>query len=66
MKLRTEGAVYLVGIAILGIFYYQLKALASRPVLLIGPLVYLIALRVLGRYLAKKWGSNVADGDGDA
>ena len=62
---RIEFIVYFVGVLLLGFVYYMIKSAVSGPVFVVGVLAYLVALRVLGRYLAKRSAAKVAHGDSD-
>ena len=62
---RVEFIVFLVGVSLLGITYYLLKQALPASMFLIGVLVYLVALRVLGKYLAKRLAVKEAHGGSD-
>jgi hypothetical protein len=51
---RVEFTVYLVGVIVFGLAYQFLKSLVSGPVFLLGALVYVLVLRLLGRYLSRR------------
>ena len=65
---RVEFIAYLVGVAALGLFYSQLKAAMSGPVLFGVAIGYLVAVRVVGyliaRQVAKANPSDQVGGDG--
>jgi hypothetical protein len=55
MKPSIAFLVYLVGLAPLGLFYAQLKAATGGEWLfLLGVVVYLLALRFIGAWLARR------------
>jgi hypothetical protein len=55
VKINPEYIVYLVGIAPLGFFSQQIEALAdSKFLLLLLVVVYLLALRLIGRLVVKR------------
>ena len=58
-----EPIVYLVGVAILGLAHSSLKAAVSGPVFFAVAIVYLLALRLCGRFLVKKVTAHVAEQD---
>ncbi len=60
---RIELLVYFIGIVLLGFGYYAVERTVAAPVFLPGLLGYLVALRVLGRHLAKREAARVASGD---
>ena len=62
---RIEFIVYFFGILLLGITYYVFKRAGPGPVFLVGVVGYLVALRVLGEYLAKRWAAKVVHGRSD-
>jgi hypothetical protein len=51
---RAEFIAYLVGVAVLGLFYAQLKAAMPGPVLLGVAMAYLVAVRIVGHLIAKR------------
>ena len=51
---RVEFIAYLVGVVVLGLFYAQLKAAMSGPVLLGVAISYLVAVRIVGFLIAKR------------
>ena len=58
----TTGAIYLIGVIILGLAYYPLKESLTGPVFLGVAVTYLLALR----FLAKRFGVNGPVGNPDA
>lgn len=58
-----EPIVYFVGVFVLGLAYSSLKAAMSGPVFFAAAIVYLLALRFCGRFLAKKVTPQVAERD---
>jgi hypothetical protein len=50
----AEFIAYLVGVVVLGLFYPQLKAAIPGPVLLGVAIAYLIMVRVVGHFIAKR------------
>ena len=62
---RIEFIVYFVGITLLGIAYYAIKHAVASPMFVIGVLAYLVALRALGRFLAKRLAAKEARGGSD-
>ena len=62
---QIELAVYVVGIALLGLAYFWVVHAIHAPLFLVGGLGYIVALRVLGEHLAKRFAGSVASGDSD-
>jgi len=58
---KIENRVYLIGVGVLGLFYYLLKSSIESDWVFVGIcLVYLLSLRGLG-YAISKLGSEQAD-----
>lgn len=58
-----EPIVYLVGVLVLGLAHSSLKAAMSGPVFFAVAIVYLLVLRLCGRFLAKKATAHLAELD---
>jgi hypothetical protein len=66
---RIHQAVYLVGVAALGLAYYPVTgALGGRWLFLGVCAAYLLMLRLIGAWLARRWGTpdTVSDAEGAA
>ena len=67
MSSRTiEFVVYLVGVCLLGAALGAMNHSLSGPVRLAAAIGYLIGVRLLGKYLAKKFTSSKTTTDGEA
>lgn len=45
--------IYTIGVALLGLFYFQFKAAFGGPVFLAGSILYLLVVRMLAERLGK-------------
>ncbi len=61
-----EFVVYIVGVCLLGAALGAMNHSLSGPVKLAVAIGYLIGIRLLGKYLAKKFASNETTPDGEA
>jgi len=52
---RIEVIAYALGGVVLGLFYYQLKGAMSGPVFLGVVIAYLLAVRIVGFLIAKRY-----------
>ena len=67
MSSRTiEFVVYLVGVCLLGAAHGVMNRLLSGPAHLATAVGYLIGIRLLGKYLAKRFASSKATPDSEA
>jgi hypothetical protein len=60
---RIEVIAYAVGGIVLGLFYYQLKGAMSGPVFLGVVIAYLIAVRIVGYLIAKRYAKSTSVGE---
>jgi hypothetical protein len=64
MKPSPQFIVYMVGIALLGLFYGPVKAaLGGEWLFLVGVICYLLALRLVGNWVARVWAHRRASHD---
>jgi hypothetical protein len=64
---RIEVIVYTLGVSILGLAYYQLKAAMSGWVFVTVALAYLVVVRLVGFLIARRLGKTADDNaKGDA
>ena len=59
-----EFAIYLAGVVLFSAFYYQVKAALGGGVwFVLGVVVYLLCVRVIGRYVSRRFSKSHPNGE---